>query len=177
LSALELAFSVEPVTGWRIWRVSREIDRRRTAHELAVELLAAERRGETGAVARLFEPRLRSLTELGFWPARERLTATCGRGAAHTAPQAACECGVWAFRAYERAYAELLAYAHGATPVLLGRVRMWGRLVEAEHGWRAQYAYPADLTVFGGDEDVATALEAAYGVPVTATPWPAEQAA
>lgn len=171
MSELELAFSVEPVTGWRIWRVSREIDRRRSAHDLAVELLAAEQRGETGMVARLFEPRLRSLTELGFWPARERMAATCGRGPAHVAPEAACECGVWAFRADERAYAEALAYADSGTPIVLGRVRLWGRLVEAEHGWRAQYAYPADLTVFGADEETAPALEAAYGVRAAAAPW------
>src|SRR4029079_13378284 len=95
---------------------------------------AAGEPGESARVPRVLEPRLRSLTELGFWPARERMTAACGRGSAHTPPQATCECGVWAFRDYERAYAELLAYAHGATPVVLGRVRMWGRLVEAEHG-------------------------------------------
>ena len=175
---LELAFSVEPVVGWRVWRVSREIDRWRSAAELAGELRRREReRGEPVSVEPLFAPRLRSLTELGFWPARRRLEAACGRGEHHTAPRADCECGIWAFRAAERASAALLDYAHGPTPVALGRVHLWGRIVEHQLGWRAQYGYPAEVVVFGTTAAAAEALGEAYGVPAELAPWPAEHAA
>jgi hypothetical protein len=30
---------------------------------------------------------------------------------------------------------------------VIGTVALWGRVVEASHGWRAQFAYPASLLV------------------------------
>ena len=73
LAELELAFSTEPVVGWRLWRVAREIDRKISALDLAAELLEAERRGEVGVVERLFRYRLRSLTQPHLWPPRKPL--------------------------------------------------------------------------------------------------------
>lgn len=177
MADLELAFSVEPVVGWRLWRVAREIDRWSSARDLATALLAAESSGERRPVADLFKPQLRSLTELGFWPARARLDAACGLDRDHAAPLVGCECGIWAFRARERAYAALLDYANGPMPLALGRVHLWGRIVEHDHGWRCQYGYPADLTIFGADEQVVEAVADTYGVPALAAPWPEQRSA
>ena len=32
-------------------------------------------------------------------------------------------------------------------PAVVGRVKMWGKVIPGEHGWRAQYAYPAELFI------------------------------
>jgi hypothetical protein len=59
----------------------------------------------------------------------------------------------------------------------VGRVALWGVVIECERGWRASYAYPARLYVPTrstarrprlSPREVADGL-AAYGVPVTAT--------
>jgi hypothetical protein len=56
--------------------------------------------------------------------------------------------------------------------VVIGRVSLWGLVVECERGWRAQLAYPERLFVGCGPrarDDVhiraADALERNYGVP------------
>jgi hypothetical protein len=57
---------------------------------------------------------------------------------------------------------------------VLGRVSLWGTIVECDRGWRASNAYPAEIVVparsLGGDpipplEEVALGL-GEYGVPV-----------
>jgi hypothetical protein len=66
--------------------------------------------------------------------------------------------------------AETIQYA-------VGRVSLWGVVIECERGWRALYAYPARLYVprrstsrrpHLSPRDVADGL-AGYGVPVTVT--------
>jgi len=68
---------------------------------------------------------------------------------------------------------------HDAIGAIIGRVLLWGRVVECEHGWRAARAYPAQLYLplgrrgrftflarHGADpEELALALSE-YGVPV-----------
>jgi hypothetical protein len=46
---------------------------------------------------------------------------------------------------------------------IYGRVYLWGRLIECKHGWRAQYAYPAE---FWTDQEDMKNLANYYGVPV-----------
>ena len=45
----------------------------------------------------------------------------------------------------------------------VGRVLLWGRVVEHERGYRAEAAYPADAVA--PDPETAAALERRYGVP------------
>jgi hypothetical protein len=169
---LELAFSTELVSGWRVWRVCREIDGAQSAPELALRLLEAEERGEDRPVAQLFRHRLRSLTEQGFWAPRQRLEARCvHEGAAHgPAPSVECECGAWAFRSAARANEVVTAYAEAGTALAVGRVWLWGRIVEHDDGWRAQFAYPRDVTLHGAGVDTVDDVRAAYGIPVELAP-------
>jgi hypothetical protein len=157
---LELAFDVEPIVGWRMFL-----------------LHSFQRRG---GVAEL---RLASLTGRENWPPRERMTATCsvGRGygeppPAHEAPWPGCGCGLWTTR--ERAAA--LHEGKEAGGSVLAEVAQWGRVLEFERGWRAQYAYPLRLIVHNpasADRDrrraggpptaeLVAELERVYGVPV-----------
>jgi hypothetical protein len=83
-------------------------------------------------------------------------------------------CGIHAYRRSEvtRAKEHLRAHFSGiiplsvlqATPVwVVGLVSLWGRIVEHEHGYRAQYAYPRELHYVTSGVD-ASALAAAYGI-------------
>lgn len=174
---LELAFSTDPVVGWRIWRVERRIDRKISALDLALELREAERAGVERPAEALFDYRLRSLSQPEFWPTRARLESLCGREShlAHrysAGPEADCECGIWAFRAYDLAERTLLDYAQSGRVLARGRVSLWGRIIEQEHGWRAQFAYPLEIDLYGAPEEVALDLAVAYGIEASARPWP-----
>ncbi len=90
------------------------------------------------------------------WPADRTMTAVCrrtitfaafayygaNRGANHdeVAPAMDCTCGVYARATPERVMRE---YYKGATQggmAVIGRVRLWGRVIEHEDGYRAQCA-------------------------------------
>lgn len=87
------------------------------------------------------------------WPAREKFSAACEiyRGlptysdrkhVVHEAPKQDCSCGVYAC---ER---ELeIQYNAENGPFVWGRVALWGRVVQHNKGWRAQYAYPVSLVL------------------------------
>jgi hypothetical protein len=175
LDDLELVFATEPIVGWRVWRIERGVDRKISAFELATELLEAERRGEPSPVERLFRYRLRSLTQPELWPTGRAFESACTSEeteAEHEAPHPSCQCGVWALRSYESATRVALAYRHSGTAIAVGAVSLWGRIIELERGWRAQYAYPAGLAVFGGNEEIARDVGAGYRIEAGAEPWP-----
>src|SRR4051794_2555397 len=108
--AQELELLLEPILGWRIWRVDGD-------------------------------GLLRGLLWGSPWAPRERFEARCedsfpywsGLDAPHDAPCARCTCGIYAFK--RRRDAELLGRerADGA-PLALGRVSLWGRVIETERG-------------------------------------------
>ena len=150
---------IEPVLGWRAW-------------------LVVERNGA---------PRLRSLFVPTIWRPRAELVAECLcprvlplprvlRRPRHDAPGRRCECGV-----YATDLKTTLRYLRNARGLddrplarVLGRVSLWGTVVECDRGWRASHAYPAEIVVparsLGGDpvvplEEVALGLSD-YGVAV-----------
>jgi len=49
----------------------------------------------------------------------------------------------------------------------LGRVSLWGRVIETERGFRAERAYPYDLLLLGGTEQLARRLRSRYAVDVS----------
>jgi hypothetical protein len=133
------------IEAWRIWRV----------HDLAL----------TGRPAQTF---LAAVAKRGsLWRHRERATAECRtHSSGHAAPHPECTCGIWGMKTREDAISALSIYVvnHRHLPhYAIGRVNLWGVIVECESGYRAQYAYPAEL--FAAAERVSL-LEGAYGVPV-----------
>ena len=142
--------SIEPILGWRIWHVDP---------------------GPGG-------PRLRSWAQGTEWPAGRRLEAHCRSilsialpAWSHEAPRNAHCCGIYALREREAAAAMLREIgeagpAFNRLPAALGRVSLWGRVFENTAGWRAQYAYPYDLVLFGADEAIAADLRGVYSVDV-----------
>lgn len=147
---------IEPLVGWRLWHVRPHAD----------------------------AFRLESFTwhHVG-WPAGERLEATC---AVHgeDAPAARHECGIYAFTTRELAEDLLRRYTgvrqrygpqaseapppHRGRPIALGRVSLWGRVYVRDRGFRAQFAYPYDLVVYGGDARLLRELRRKYAVDISA---------
>ena len=159
--------------GWRVWRVLHPVDRAVSARELALELLEAERRGETRPVEAAFSPRLVSLSRDGIWPPGRRFASRCDvAGRWHPRPpEPGCECGVWAFKAADDAW-RVTRETRDETALAVGRVALWGRAIEFELGWRARFAYPVDAAIHGAGDVVAHSLAKAYGVPVVSAREP-----
>lgn len=149
---------VAPLEGWRLWEVVG---------------------GRGGA-------RLRSLVRRDCrWPVGAALQADCPSGrlagfpSPHPAPEAGCWCGIHAFLDEDlalRTMVDLGSELDG--PVVVGVVRLWGRVVECTAGLRGQYGYPGELWIpyvasrpraAVVAERVAAALEP-YGVPVRPLP-------
>jgi hypothetical protein len=121
-------------------------------------------------------PLLRSWAHSAAWPAGRRMEAHCRsilslalpfRG--HSAPKKGHKCGIYALS--DRDAAEAMLHELGEVgprfarlPAALGRVSLWGRVIENTGGWRAQFAYPYDLTMFGADESLAADLRREYAV-------------
>jgi hypothetical protein len=157
---------VEPVAGWRCWRVVDGVD--------GLELASTHH----------------DLRWPPGWPA----TAACELG--HDAPAVDCTCGIHAAREPALAFAylpphikqtlrarqpEVLGYD---VVMAVGRVGLWGSVIEADRGWRGAFGYPRELyvparathfrrrhgqvTTIGG-EALAAALGELYGVPVEIT--------
>lgn len=85
------------------------------------------------------ELRLSSLTRPERWIPHAPVTAFC-RHPTHLRPRRFCSCGVYALPR-----PELLAGLGQIAGGAIGQVAVWGRVVEHEHGLRAQVAYPARL--------------------------------
>ncbi len=117
---------------------------------------------------------------------RRRLAALpWGRLPLHAPPSYDCACGVYAVRDGRRAVPYLDAVHPAGSRALcrvLGTVSLWGRAVEGDGGFRAEWGYPATLVVPAPArrrrrlplgrrcprvEEIVEAL-AAYGVPVEA---------
>jgi hypothetical protein len=136
---------VEPVSGWRTWRIDG-----------------------SGP-----EARLASVVRPAAWAVGAALVAECpGVTFAHHPPGPGCRCGIHVARdAAEAAFhADLPSRAR--EPLAVGLAALWGRLVEGEAGWRGSHAYPSTLYVIQrrpADRERCGELAwdlTAYGVPV-----------
>jgi hypothetical protein len=154
---------IEPVRGWRVWDV--------------VLLDGA--------------PRLCSLAFWSIWIPGKAARATCRRvpleGVVaglppHDAPAEACRCGLYATvgAAETLQYSQNVGRRGDTVHRVIGRVSLWGTVIECEGGWRGALGYPAAVFVpavrrrrlRGGlsragvpVEQIAEGLEV-YGVPV-----------
>lgn len=158
---------IAPVQGWRLWLV----------------------------VCRAESLQLASIVYDVSWPQGQPLEAQClhrrrlgmrtwrKEQPRHAVPDSSCRCGIYAASNPFRlgAYLDSDFVRRRAVHLVVGRVSLWGTVIESERGWRASYAYPSHLYVplvaraNGPTADTITAELAAYGVPVevvteTATP-------
>jgi hypothetical protein len=146
---LELAYTNEPVIGWRAWKT-----------------IPFEMRDGT------VETRLAAVSGGMFYPPRERMAAVCDRDGPwgdvaprHEAPWRDCSCGVWALHDRQAIEQHLASFSRAT---VFGTVKLWGHVLQFEKGYRGQYAYPDELYVIAGStgEPSARELSELYGVPV-----------
>lgn len=170
MSAVE-AYRIEAlsdiaIVGWRSWRI------------LPFETLDGEQCYRLCASGTQGIPKV--------WPPRRAVEAMCSDfRSRHEAPWPDCECGVYAYRDREDAQRHLQTFVDkngdGTVGWAFGRVSLFGRVVECEHGWRVQHAYPYAVTVHA-EPEVAAAIRSLYAIEVEAArpleptpPTPAEQ--
>lgn len=144
----------EPLVGWRLWRV-------------------AEDDGDV-VLRSVYKHRV-------IWPAGEALEAECycpsGRRGPHRPPgvQTGQECGIYALRSRHLTgiWASFANERESRTVgKALGRVKLWGRVILYEQGFKAEFGYPSDLTLLEvardqDPEELADAVGACYRIPVT----------
>ena len=74
------------------------------------------------------------------WKPMQPVEAACKHARMHAAPHIECTCGLHGTH-------ELDILRRTRCPAVLGRVALWGRVIEHELGYRAQYAYPQLATL------------------------------
>lgn len=133
---------IAPELGWRVWLVVEHEGDRLALHS---------------AVQALVE-----------WPVRKELVAECRRrpvtlltiSTPHDAPDEQCGtdgghgCGIYGSATLEGcsgylngSYSPERVRGRRVVHRVYGRVSLWGKVLEADRGWRAQRAYPHDLWV------------------------------
>jgi hypothetical protein len=133
--------------GWRTWEVDEELPPFGTA------------------------PRMTSVTHHDyFWAPRREMRAECDldRHGPETVPDEGCTCGFYSAKTLE--HLQSLGYIGkvgraGKVPVV-GRLNLWGKVIECDQGWRSEYAYPAELYVPHCNWKLGVRLRDAFGVPV-----------
>ena len=153
----------EPTIGWRAWLVVETKD----------------------------GLRLQSVLYPTLWSPRREEVAVCRPGddatgalAPHEAPHPDCRCGIYASKAPELATPYVHTHGGGSSGSLLrivGKVSLWGTVIEGAQGYRASRAYPERLYIpvdrIQGNRRVAPAviafeLMSAYGVEVEPAAFP-----
>src|SRR3954468_6736436 len=111
-----LDFYAEAIVGWRSWTLRPD-----------------------GCVVGLWQQGV-------VWPSGRPLQAMCcapalGFGPRHVDPAPGPEhsCGIHAWKRPEHVQRAPLDW------VVYGEVNLWGRVIDCDRGWRAQYAYPRRL--------------------------------
>jgi hypothetical protein len=143
----------EPFQAWRVWKVIR--------------------RGR--------DYDLGSVVKKTLWPVGEPLLASClakvvripfRRRIPHGAPDSGCQCGIYAAD-LDRIGDYVAEPSFRGVSHVLGRVALWGTVIECERGFRASHAYPLEIYVPAdagepwrtGWDEIAFGL-ARYGVPI-----------
>jgi hypothetical protein len=94
------------------------------------------------------------------WNPKEKLSATCLVTGQHPAPFSGCQCGIWSFKSLDNLIAAIEGKYQSS---VIGKVSLWGRVIETENGYRAQFAYPAELWLFDNSLEE---LGRTYNVPI-----------
>jgi hypothetical protein len=113
--------------------------------------------------------RLASVIQDDVWPVATPFVARCraheppantlllSAPASHRVPGAGCTCGIYAAREPAGAWTYLRGRDEAHTVArVIGRVMLWGRVVEHEDGWRAERACPLD--VYTGERELQARL-------------------
>jgi hypothetical protein len=91
------------------------------------------------------------------WPVGAPLAASCHRDRVVTGGLRTCQCGIYGAATPDQAMQYFVANWADISPLppipldddyvprAVGRVRLWGRVLECSQGYRATHAYPAEI--------------------------------
>jgi hypothetical protein len=114
---------------------------------------------------------LYSIMHMSMWEPHQTFEAMCELHN-HEVPDPRCRCGTYATTTFNRLFA--MGYAREGNGLfsvprgvvsIAGQVNLWGGIIPADTGWRAQFAYPKKLLVPYSRWRIAKQVAAAYGVP------------
>ena len=181
--SIQVTDSLSCIVGWRAWRLWPDFEQVKSMPHMRDDLPLL----------------LRAVAYHNTYPVMEKMTAIClcAQNAVnaraifingtpsmanpagiedfapqHVAPDWNCNCGIWAFKTLDHLMAVLGQHHYGKLPVL-GTVNMWGRVIETENGFRAQYAYPKELWLV---DPAVERVGGLYKVPIRTADyaWPKE---
>ncbi len=140
---------IEPLRAWRVWRISILPFNHHRIPLLRSVILNTP-----------WTPRQQVAAEHSF-----DLGAKC-RGLV----KSSCSCGVYAFKDPRDAFTYLLSVRDRllemSVDTALGSVSLWGKVVECERGYRAQYAYPHHIYLPVTAHHQVADVISEFGVPV-----------
>lgn len=160
MRSLAVPDAIEPLVGWRYWRLDRE-GLLRSLSGSTRYLWPPNRRFEAGC----------PVIKRNGIDGRYRFISGM-RVDMHEAPGEMCRCGIYAARDLAHLRRQMLT---GLGIKVVGEVSLWGKVIPGSKGLRAQYAYPRRLFVIQRTADwhqeKAVELLSAYGVSVEAIPY------
>lgn len=115
--------------------------------------------------------RLYSVVHHQEWVPGKVLEGLCNAGKTHDVPDPGCTCGVYAAATFNRLFEMGYTRETGLFSVpnheitIAGQIKLWGRVIPASRGWRAQYATPHKLLVPYTKWKFAKPLSEIYNVP------------
>ena len=85
------------------------------------------------------------------------------------APHLTCMCGIYAYKEKPRLLREIRNINPGLR-IVYGEINLWGKVIEHEDGYRAQFGYPKRLWCTSAIEPLAGWIGYVYGVPCEVMP-------
>ena len=85
------------------------------------------------------------------------------------APHLTCMCGIYAYKEKPRLLREIRSIYSGLR-LVYGEINLWGKVIEHEDGYRAQFGYPKRLWCTPAIEPLAGWIGYVYGVPCEVMP-------
>ncbi len=140
------------IEGWRVWLAKRHSIR-------YFDPTTESRRKLRGPYL------LKSVTSNDWWRPQQPMVADCNITLGYRfdithvdedrlCPDSACKCGLYAVESlsnlmevYQTSNRLFYRMSVERYPAVVGLVKMWGKVIPGEWGWRAQYAYPSKLYV------------------------------
>jgi len=114
-----------------------------------------------------------SLNRFKTWPAARALEARCSLTDGHAEPPPGERCGCGIYAALDLDTLKEITEPDLESLLVVGEVALWGRVIPADLGYRAQFGYPRCLWVvreslpaLDWTADVPLCLSEMYGIPV-----------
>jgi len=108
---------------------------------------------------------------------REKIEARCEQvgHSEQQAPHLTCTCGIYAYKEKPRLLREIrnkmtIPAIYSGRRLVYGEINLWGKVIEHEDGYRAQFGYPKRLWCTPAIEPLAGWIGYVYGVPCEVMP-------